>query len=99
MAGYFLAPGVGLEPTTNRLTVDRSTTELPRNVVFTNELYTHKKGRARFSILPNLAPYPRSLADWIFSILFRPTPITLGYHPSIRIPGWTTSVIPTQSSL
>ncbi len=26
------APRVGFEPTTNRLTVDRSTTELPRNV-------------------------------------------------------------------
>ena len=25
------APRVGFEPTTNRLTVDRSTTELPRN--------------------------------------------------------------------
>src|SRR5688500_18933132 len=28
-----MAPGVGLEPTTNRLTADRSTTELPRNLV------------------------------------------------------------------
>ena len=26
-----VAPGVGFEPTTNRLTADRSTTELPRN--------------------------------------------------------------------
>ena len=26
-----MAPGVGFEPTTNRLTADRSTTELPRN--------------------------------------------------------------------
>ena len=25
------APGVGIEPTTNRLTGDRSTAELPRN--------------------------------------------------------------------
>ena len=29
-----LAPGVGFEPTTNRLTADRSTTELPRNNKF-----------------------------------------------------------------
>ncbi len=28
------APGVGIEPTTNRLTGDRSTAELPRNFVF-----------------------------------------------------------------
>ena len=27
-----LAPGVGIEPTTNRLTGDRSTAELPRNL-------------------------------------------------------------------
>ena len=27
-----LAPGVGIEPTTNRLTGDRSTAELPRNI-------------------------------------------------------------------
>ncbi len=31
MIEWKLAPGVGLEPTTNRLTADRSTTELPRN--------------------------------------------------------------------
>ena len=28
-----LAPRVGFEPTTNRLTGDRSTTELPRNII------------------------------------------------------------------
>ena len=31
MGATTLAPGVGFEPTTNRLTADRSTTELPRN--------------------------------------------------------------------
>src|SRR5688500_7195794 len=30
-AGFIMAPGEGFEPPTNRLTADRSTTELPRN--------------------------------------------------------------------
>jgi hypothetical protein len=29
---FLAAPRVGFEPTTNRLTVDRSTAELPRNI-------------------------------------------------------------------
>jgi hypothetical protein len=32
-AKLFYAPGVGIEPTTNRLTGDRSTAELPRNML------------------------------------------------------------------
>ena len=34
-----MAPGVGFEPTTNRLTADRSTTELPRNSTASGERY------------------------------------------------------------
>src|SRR5688500_19160150 len=30
-AGFIMAPGEGFEPPTNRVTADRSTTELPRN--------------------------------------------------------------------
>ena len=32
---FLRAPGVGIEPTTNRLTGDRSTAELPRNIYST----------------------------------------------------------------
>jgi hypothetical protein len=31
---FYFAPRVGFEPTANRLTGDRSATELPRNVFF-----------------------------------------------------------------
>ena len=40
------APRVGFEPTTNRLTVDRSTTELPRNVVLKEQKHHTKKSHS-----------------------------------------------------
>ena len=37
----FMAPWVGIEPTTNRLTGDRSTAELPRNNILSNKEYSY----------------------------------------------------------
>ena len=37
----YSAPGVGIEPTTNRLTGDRSTAELPRNLFINKLPYIH----------------------------------------------------------
>gem|GEM_PF-4953200 len=56
-----MAPGVGIEPTTNRLTGDRSTAELPRNVYFINrgslaETAGHKYFSALKSRDPGSAP-------------------------------------------
>ncbi len=48
----YSAPRVGFEPTTNRLTADRSTTELPRNVVFI--AFRHAV------IVPNMAEFAKT---------------------------------------
>ena len=46
-----MAPEVGFEPTTNRLTADRSTTELLRNIaVHSENPFTHKRSNLRSAL-------------------------------------------------
>ncbi len=53
---FLRAPRVGFEPTTNRLTGDRSTTELPRNIFFlkrTSKYYQKTMKMPRLARTPN----------------------------------------------
>ncbi len=65
------APRAGFEPATNRLTVDRSTAELPRNGL--EELTAHTCLRASGSI-DFLSVMPSThFPTWPFSILAAPS--------------------------
>ena len=68
---YRLAPRVGFEPTTNRLTADRSTTELPGNILIWRKII-HKYRRGGI----------RTLGTFRFGSLVNCCNRPL-YHPSI----------------
>ena len=69
MAPDFSAPGVGIEPTTNRLTGDRSTAELPRNLFF-KRTSGPKETRTPYLLIANEALYQMSYGpkETIFTI-------------------------------
>ena len=54
---FLRAPGVGIEPTTNRLTGDRSTAELPRNFLSNGG---PKETRTPYLLIANEALYQMS---------------------------------------
>jgi hypothetical protein len=58
-ANTHLAPRVGFEPTTNRLTADRSTTELP-GILFIWHFFVRKSGREDSNLRPP-GPKPGAL--------------------------------------
>ena len=63
-----LAPGVGIEPTTNRLTGDRSTAELPRNFIPKDS--SAEPLVTSIFLLKNLATPTRHLRACAFEILY-----------------------------